>query len=337
MKVDIFNHIFPRAYFDRMIEVAGKHKDIGKRVREIPVLVDLDLRLKQMEEFGDDYRQIPCLGAPPLEALGGPEVATDLARIANDGMAEIVSRHPGRFPSFVASLPMNAPEAAVEEAKRAVNSLGACGVQIFTNVNGKPLDLPEFRPLFDTMAALDKPLWLHPARTAAFADYQTEDRSEYEIWWTFGWPYETSVTMARLVFSGLFDRHPGLKIITHHCGAMVPYFEGRVGPGQDQLGSRTSDRDLTQVLKSLKKRPLDYFKMFLADTATFSSGSALRCGLDFFGVDNILFASDSPFDPEKGPGYIRDTIRVIDALDIPAADRAKIYSGNIARLCGLTF
>ena len=335
MEIDIFNHIFPPAYFDRMLEVAGDYKDMGKRTREVPVLYDLDARFRMMDRFGDDYVQILSLAAPPIEVLAGPELAVDLAKRANDGMAELVARHPNRFPAFIASLPMNDPRAAAEEMHRAVRDLKACGIQIFSNAAGKPLDLPDFQPLFDGMAKYDLPIWLHPARAANFPDYLSESASEYEIWWTFGWPYETSVAMARLVFSGLFDRHPGIKVITHHLGAMIPYFEGRVGPGWDQLGSRTSDRDLTQVLKRLKKRPLDYFKMFYADTAVFGSAAATRCGLEFFGVDKVLFASDSPFDPEKGPMYIRETIRVIDELDVSDKERAQIYSGNAIRLLRL--
>ncbi len=96
------------------------------------------------------------------------------------------------------------------------------------------------------MAGYDLPILLHPARGAKFPDYPTEEKSKYEIWWTFGWPYETSVAMSRIVFAGLFDRYPNLKILSHHLGAMIPFFEGRVGPGWDQLGTRTSDEDLTR-------------------------------------------------------------------------------------------
>src|SRR5262249_44220218 len=148
---------------------------------------------------------------------------------------------------FVASLPYNDPEASIKEARRAVTDLGARGIQIFSNVLGKPIVAPEFLPIFETMAAFDLPIWLHPYRGALPPDYPTEKRSEYEIWWTFGWPFETSVAMARVVFAGLFDRFPGLKIISHHMGAMAPYFAGRIGPGWDQLGARTSDEDLTVV------------------------------------------------------------------------------------------
>jgi aminocarboxymuconate-semialdehyde decarboxylase len=166
-------------------------------------------------------------------------------------------------------------------------------------------------------------------------DYKDEPKSHYEIWWTFGWPYETSAAMAHLVFAGLFDKHPNLKIITHHYGGMVPFFEGRVGPGWDQLGTRTSDEDYTLLLKKLKKRPLDYFKMFYADTATFGSMPATVCGLAFFGADHTVFASDSPFDPEKGSAYIRWTIDIIDRLDITREERHAIYEGNARKLLKL--
>jgi predicted TIM-barrel fold metal-dependent hydrolase len=186
--------------------------------------------------------------------------------------------------------------------------------------------------VFEIAAKHDKPILLHPIRGAEMPDYRSEDRSRHEIWWTFGWPYETSAAMARIVFSGLFDRLPGLKIVTHHLGAMVPYFEGRVGPGWDQLGARTSDEDLGAVLKRLKRRPLDYFKDFYGDTAMFGSRAATVCGLEFFGPDRVLFASDSPFDPEKGPGYIRDTIAVLESIELDPEARAKINCKNAEEL-----
>ena len=103
----------------------------------------------------------------------------------------------------------------------------------------------------------------------------------------------------------------------------------------DMLGARTSDTDYRPLLKELKKRPIDYFKMFYADTATFGSKSALVCALDFYGIDHVLFASDAPFDPEGGPMYIRETIRAIDALDISKEDREKLYYKNAVRLLGI--
>ncbi|MBI2315832.1 MAG: amidohydrolase [Betaproteobacteria bacterium] len=333
MKLDIFNHIFPKTYYERMLKEVPNPTGINKRVRHIPAIVDLKERFRKMDLFGE-YAQVICLPNPPIETLGPPRVCVELAKMGNDGMAELVSKHPARFPGFVAGLAMNDPDAMLKEAERAIKKLGAVGVQVFTNVLGKPLTAPETMPLFDLMAKLDLPIWLHPARTEAFPDYQKETKSPYEIWWTFGWPYETSVAMARIVFAGLFDKHPDLKIITHHLGAMVPYFEGRVGPGCDQIGTRSSD-GYERLVKRLKKRPVDYFHMFYADTAVFGAWEATKCGLKFFGVDRVLFASDAPFDPEKGSMYTRTTIEIIDRLDISPEERQKIYEGNARRIMRL--
>jgi len=335
VKLDVFNHIFPKRFYDRMLKVAPEGKDMHQRVRAIPAIVDLADRFRIMDMF-DDYAQVISLGSPPIEAFGPPPLSTELARLANDGMAELVAKHPDRFPAFIASLPMNDPQGLLDEAERAVRKLGAVGVQVFTNVLGAPLTAPKTLPLFALMAELDLPIWMHPARGADFPDYQKEKKSHYEIWWTFGWPYETSAAMAHIVFEGLFDTHPAIKIITHHMGGMIPYFEGRVGPGWDQLGARTSDVDYTKLLRKLKKRPVDYFRMFYADTALFGAYDATVCGLAFFGAGHVLFASDAPFDPEKGPMYIRETIAIIDRLPISNDERERIYWRNAAALLRLS-
>ena len=126
------------------------------------MLTDLDLRFLIMDRY-EGYVQVLTLCSPPIEALGGPELAADLARLANDGMAEILGRHPDRFPGFVASLPDEQPRGAVREIDRAIDDLEATGVQIFSNVNGEPLDAPQYRPIFDRMAAHRLPIWMHPA------------------------------------------------------------------------------------------------------------------------------------------------------------------------------
>jgi aminocarboxymuconate-semialdehyde decarboxylase len=339
MRIDAFNHFYPAKYYARMEEVAGGLKDMFRRARAVQAIHDLDARFRVMDQFSD-YAQILSLPAPTLERMsqGRREVALELAKIGNDGLAELVAKHPKRFPAFIAQAPLTAPHAGAREVERAINELGAVGVQIYTNVDDKPLDRPEFEEFFAAMDKLGKPIWLHPERGSNHPDYIDEKKSLYEIWWTFGWPYETSVAMARLVFSKTLDKYPNLKIITHHLGAMVPYFEGRVGPGWDQLGKRTTDEDYFALLKSLKKRPLDYFKQdFYADSAVFGSRAATVCGLEFYGADRVVFASDCPFDPEGGPMYIRETIKIIDGLDISSADRDKIYFRNIEKLTGRTF
>jgi uncharacterized protein len=328
-RVDAYTHFFPIKYFERMQELVPDKGPL-KRWLNVPMLWDLDQRLRLIDSF-ENYRQIISNSQPPIEVVAKPDASPALAQLANDEYAALCRKHPDQFANFVASLPMNNTEAAVAEIDRVVE-MGAAGVQIFSNVAGRPLDLPEFYPIFERMAHHDLPLWLHPSRGAAFSDYKSETKSKFEIWWTFGWPYETSAAMARIVFSGMFDKLPNLKIIVHHMGAMVPYFEGRVGPGWDQLGTRTDDEDYGALLASLAKRPIDYFRMFHADTALFGSLGATRCGLDFYGADNCVFASDCPFDPEGGPMYIRETIAVLDKLEMAAADRAAIYGGNLRKL-----
>jgi uncharacterized protein len=333
VKIDVFPHILPRRYFERMLDAAPRGMALQKRMSGIPVLVDLEERFRIMDRY-QDYRQVLTLANPPIEVVGGPDASPDLARLANDCMAEIVERHPDRFPAFVASLPMNNPEAALGEIDRALDALGATGVQMFSNVAGRPLDAPEFQPLFARLAERRLPIWLHPARPA-LADYAGEPRSKYDLWWAFGWPYDTTLAMGRLVFSGLFDRHPALVVITHHMGAMVPFCAGRVGGGLDQLGTRSDDAEDAAALGRLRRRPIDYFKMFYGDTALFGAWHAMESGLAFFGADHILFGTDMPFDPERGPGFIRDTIAAMDRMRASDAEKAAIYEGNARRLLRL--
>jgi uncharacterized protein len=333
-KIDIFTHIWPKPFHEMLLKQTGQMKDMHRRSEAVPMMTDLDRRFAVMDKF-DEYQQVLSLASPPPDAVGTREAWRELSRIGSDSMAELCQKYPDRFPSFIASVAMRDPEGAVEEATRAVKQLGASGIQIYSNVAGKALDAPEFRPVFAAMQSLGQPIWIHPARTASFPDYQTEQTSLYEIWWTFGWPYESSAAQARIVFSKMLDEMPNLKFIIHHAGGMVPFFEGRVGAGWDQLGARTSSVDYKPLLKDLKKRPFDYFKMFYADTATFGSKSALVCALDFYGIDHVLFASDAPFDPEGGPMYIRETIKVIDSLDISKEDREKLYYKNACKLLGI--
>jgi aminocarboxymuconate-semialdehyde decarboxylase len=208
VKLDIFNHIFPKKFYERMLEVSPKGRDMQKRVREIPCIVDLDERFRIMDQFGD-YAQVICLPSPPIEVFGPPPLSTEMARLANDGLARLVHKYPRRFPAFVASLPMNDPKGLLVEARRAIKELGAVGVQVFSNVNGRPLTAPETLPLFDLMAP-DRPICC--IGRAAMSRIQGREKS-HAIWWTF-WPYETSVAMAHIVFAGVRqasepeDHHP---------------------------------------------------------------------------------------------------------------------------------
>jgi aminocarboxymuconate-semialdehyde decarboxylase len=334
MHIDVFTHILPKRYFDKVLDVAPPGLLLLKRMQNLPARIDMDVRLRIMERY-EGYAQVLTLAAPAIELLGGPDVTSDLAKLANDSMAEEVAAHPEQFYGFVASLPMNNPDAAVEEAGRAIRDLGATGVQVYSNALGKPLDAPEFEPLFARMAEIGLPVWLHPTRTPGVADYATEQRSYFDLWWAFGWPSETSNAMGRMVFAGFFGRWPSLQVITRHCGAMIPYFDGRVGGGLDQLGQRSDDPTDSAALAKLAKRSIDYFKMFYGDTVLFGSVAGLQCGLSFFGVDHVLFGTDFPMDPEKGPGFIRDTLAAIDQVNASADDKAKTLEGNARRMLKL--
>jgi predicted TIM-barrel fold metal-dependent hydrolase len=334
MRIDAYTHFIPEKFFAKLLQIGPT--DIGKRVREVPCMQDLELRRKIVDTF-DDYAQILSYSMPPLEVLATGDEVEEYARMLNDGYAEICTKYPDYFPGWVAQCALTAPDAGIREATRAIKN-GALGVQIYTNIAGRPLDDPAFEPFFAAMEKLNKPIWLHPTRGANFPDYQSEKKSKYEIWWTFGWSYETAAAMARLVFSGLMDKYPKLKIITHHFGGIVPMLEGRIGPGWDQLGARTSDEDLGAVLKRLKKRPLDYFKHnFFADTAVFGGVPATHAGLAFYDPDKIVFASDCPFDPEKGTMYTRETLKIIEDIDMPKAQKEMIWHGNLEAITGVKF
>jgi len=334
VKIDIFNHVMPLAYLDA---VKQHSSDAGrvKRVAGIRLLWDIEARLAMLDEW-PDVRQVLTLGLPPPEQLGGPDLSPQLAQIANDGLAALCERWPDRFPAFVAALPMNNAAASLEEMDRAVERLGARGIQLYTNIDGRPLDDPEFFPVLERITNHHRlPIWLHPIRTAQFVDYRTEATSQFEIFQVLGWPYETSVAMSRIVFSGLLDRLPTMRIITHHCGGVIPFLSVWAETMWAQLGSRTPDDSYAAVLQGLSQKPLEYFRMFYGDTALGGSASALRCGLDFFGADRVVFGSDCPFDPEGGPMFIREGIRSIEELGLPESEKEKIYYKNAYELLGL--
>ena len=243
MKIDVFNHFVTPKFNEKRLEKAppALSQILAARLKSIPALGDLEARFKIMDMF-EDYVQILTLANPPLEVLGGPEDALELARIGNDEMAELVDKYPDRFVAAVASIPMNNIDGALNEMDRAINELGLKGVQIYSPLKGRPLDHPDFLPVFEKIAEYDLPILLHPARTFHLADYPAEDESQFEIWHIFGWPYDSSAAMTRLVFLGLFDKFPNLKIITHHLGAWFP------------IRKEESERDTTSWPKRRKGR-----------------------------------------------------------------------------------
>jgi len=329
MKIDIFAHIVPVKYKEALKSKAPSGAYQLDVIDVVTALSDLDMRFRVMDKH-DDYLQVLTIGSPPVENIVGPKEAIELAKIANDEMAQLVRKYPDRFASAVACLPMNDVDAALKEADRTITELAFCGVQIFSDINGKPIDSPEFLCLYEKMADYDLPIWLHPRRSRTVPDYRDEAGSKYNIFSIFGWPYETSAAMTRLVFSGVLDKNPHLKVITHHCGGMIPYFEKRI--------EVLSDFDLRMSCKRdhyLTKRVVDYYRMFYNDTAVYGSTPALMCGYAFFGAEHILFGTDFPYDNQGGFRYIRETIHSVEEMSISDSDKRKIFEENAKELLRL--
>ena len=326
-KIDAYAHILPRPYLERLERQLEQTMAPSRLTyyREgvfsfDPVLTDLDARWRTIEPYGD-YAQVLVLAVPPLEEIEPPGVAAECARIANDEMAELVRRFPDRFAGFAAALPLGDVEEALPELDRSLTQLGALGAQLYTNVLGVALDDPRFEPLFSRLEEAGRAVWLHPTRSAAWADYPAESRSDYGLWWSIGWPYETAAALSRLVYSGHMERHPRQLVIAHHGGGLVPHFSARLamGPGYRQIKDR------------LPRQPLDYFHRFYVDTALFGAPHAVRCVLEFFGPGHVLFGTDMPLGPANA---VEATITDIDAAGLSSEDLAAVYSGNAVRLLG---
>lgn len=334
MKIDVFNHIVTPGYHERRLQIAPPRMRLQEQARIMPALLDLDARFRAMDIAGEGYRQIINTANPPVESFAGPAEALELSRIANDEMTELVSRLPGRFAGAAACIPMNNVEGALGELDRAVRQLRMCGVQIYTDVAGRALDDPQFAPVFERIAALDVPILLHPVRGPERADYPADEASRFDTWRIAGWLYDTVAAMTRLAFSGLFDRHPDIAIVTHHLGGFAPYASGRIREGYDKYLAAARARNEPVPLK---KHPYDYFHDFYADTITIGSVPALRCGLEFFGSDRVMFATDMPFDTQGGLKYIEVALQAMQGLDASPADKAKIFEHNarkVFRLAG---
>ena len=330
MKIDIFPHILPIKY----MEVLHKEKGLGhfERLHKvIPTLFDLDSRFRIMDQF-DGLMQILNIAAPPLENIENLQKTEDLAMMANDEMAELVSKYRDRFAAAIACIPMHDMDVALRELDRAINQLNFKGVQIFTPINDKPLDSPEFFPLYEKMCEYNLPILLHPQREGDYPDYRTEEVSKYTLSSSLGWPYETTTAMVRLVLSGVLEKFPELKIITHHCGGMVPYMINRIAgfvEAGEIFGSRKGPGNLRKPVK-------EYLKMFYADTAIYGYTPGLMCGYTFFGAQNLVFGTDMPFDSQFGLRYTRETIESIEQMDISDVEKKMIFEDNARRICRLS-
>ena len=332
MIVDAYTHILPAKYqaaLEEKITDRDMSLNSARYAKTIPTLVDLDARFKVMDAF-DDYIQVISIASPPIYSIAPAGIDIELCRIANDELAELVHKHPDRFAAGIATLPLSDPDASVAEAERAIKDLRLRAVEFYTDINGKPLDAPEFFPIYEKMAELDKPIFIHPLREMTIPDYAGEDISKYRVWTKLGWPYATALAMTRLVYGGVMERLPNLKVVTHHCGGLIPFLAGRIDWNDDFNEMRMGHRDIY-----LKENALTYFRRFFYDTAVNGNTAALECGLAFAGLDQMVFATDLPFCNQMGLRLIRDTIESIERMNITDADKRKIYQENAINLLKL--
>lgn len=332
--IDMFCHIMPENYYRKVEELTGSAAHMLARAHNLLTMSNLDARFKLMDKF-EGYKQIPTLVSPAVESFADKDVSPILSRIANEEMAELVNKCPDYFPAFVATLPMNNVEASIVEAEYSIKYLGAKGVQLFTEINGRALDNEEYFPVYEAAYKAGGSLWLHPHRGMFKADYEGEEASKYELWWALGWPYDSSMAMARLMFSGIFEKFPGINIVTHHCGGVIPMLQGRFASGMDSYGTRTPKAYAHLSETPITVPPFDSLKNYYADTASFGSKATVDCGIDFFGIEKIVFASDMPFGPGAGLHHITETIKVVESLDIPEKSKDLIFSGNAKKMLGL--
>jgi predicted TIM-barrel fold metal-dependent hydrolase len=330
MKIDMFCHILTPKYKEEFYKITPANFYLKNVIDSLPTLYDLDHRFRIMDKY-EDLTHVLTLGLPPVEAIASGKKSIELARLANDEMAELVAKYPDKFLAAAASLPMDDIDATLDEIDRSINVLKMKGIQLLTPVNDRPLDLPEFMPIYEKMSQYDLPIWVHPTRSADYTDYRTENRSRYMIFSNLGWPYETATFMTRLVFSGILEKYPNLKIITHHCGGMIPFLERRMEGSYDHAVILRG----AKYTQGLSKPHMDYFKMFYYDTALYGSTPGLMCGYEFCGVDKMVFATDFPFDSEYGDRYTKQTIHSIEQMPISDADKKKIFEDNARRLMHL--
>ena len=322
---------FSEVFIETLAETMPKRA--VARWRSIETLWNTDARMRLLDEFGD-YQQVISMSQPPIDVLGGPEQTPALARIANDGMAEICRAQPDRFPSFLLSLPMNNPDEAVKEVDRAISELGACGAQIHSNVNGRALDDPAFFPGVRTAGA-PRQTGIPASRSADVA-CRLRVRGRIEIRDILGprlglrdlggdGPHRLFRHVRQTAESE--DPGPPLGRLYPPCRGPPAALEGR--------SSQSDEIDYGPLKDKLQRPVTEYFKMFYADTAMFGARAASQCGLEFFGASQSLFASDCPFDAEGGRILIRDTISVVDNLRCTDQEREDMYLNNGRAFLGL--
>ena len=313
--IDGFAHVFPKSFAEEMLE--KYNSDELKELVIYDQFSDMDNRVRLLDKYGID-KQVLTLARPNVW-IGMPKaLMLEMTRKANDAVAEAAKQYPDRFIA-VGTIPYPGEE-FLPEFDRCMNELGMAGIQIFSNVDGKYPDAPEFRAFFAKANETKTPIWIHP-------QVRTEWSPEYIINKILGWPFDTSVAIARLVFSGMMEEFPNLNIITHHMAGMIPFYSKRINDFYKarEMYARSNSKNLT-------KEPVEYFKRFYGDTVLNGSLEAFELGHKFFGTEHCVFATDYPFGPNKGETWMAGALQQIKDADLPEEDKKLILGGNLERI-----
>jgi aminocarboxymuconate-semialdehyde decarboxylase len=228
--------------------------------------------------------------------------------MVNDAYAELAARHPGRFRGF-ASMPMDAPDEALKELDRALGPLKLNGVILLSNIRGRALTAPLYRPFFEEANRRKLCILLHPMLPA-----NPEAYAEYVLGPIVGFPSDTTLAVARMCYDGLLKDFPDIRWIIAHLGGAVPYLMERMDSGF---------RDFAECRVKIDQPPSAYLKRLYYDTVTFSPYN-LNMARDLLGTDHLVMGSDYP----HLLGSIERSVSSIEALNIPAAEKQRIFSGT---------
>jgi len=308
MVIDIFPHLIS----ERVLNFLKSRKEF--RFKPAPDNADMDARLALMDRYGIDIQAL----SPTTPILVGlnPVDAAEVCKMSNDDNAVFCRAHPDRFVN-ICMVSLLDVDRAITELERSVNELDCRGVTIASNQNGKGLDSPEYFPFYEKVVAHDLPILIHPIDWERYPLVVGE--GSFEMMGMFGWPFDTTQAVWRLICNGVFDRFSSLKIVMHHLGAMFPYFAGRM-------------KTAAPLMSSLDRPFEDYWSNIYGDTAVSQTAAALPCGYAFFGAERMVFGTDYPFGPENGLAYIRDHLEAVRELDIPDHEREMILAGNAKKL-----
>jgi predicted TIM-barrel fold metal-dependent hydrolase len=332
MKIDCYTHFSFEKYLSFLEKNSKKPYFFADLFRYLPTMLDTGNRLALMDKCEVDKHVIvpfPWLESAD-EVYSDVKKAKEAARLLNDELADLVSKHPDRFIP-VAMIPTTNLDIMLDEYERAIHNLQFKGTYLVVGPTVRPLDNEIYSELFLRASKENVPIWLHPSRPISYSDYTNEDRSKYGIWQSIGWLMDSSTAMIRLTMSGVFDKYRGIKFIIHHHGALIGLFAKRINAGFKlfkNIASLKSDTNISEPY-------INHFKNFYVDTATQGFEPLLiQNAYMFFGIDHVLLGTDVPFDEKSGYNFTEESINSINSAFLSDGDREKIFYKNINRIIG---